>query len=98
MQFDIQPTKAKINDTVDSTVIDVTVNQDNGTTCNFVYNVGVSSAPIANIAQRPQSMVNGNFKISGDDYTNYSNCASASARMQFAAQYVATQLSLTLVA
>lgn len=96
MIYTITPIKAKINDTTLSDTLNILINQDSGSACVFWYNIGFTpTATSSNPSPLFQQMAFGTYKIAGTDYENYMAVTNA-GRMLFAAQYIATKLSLTL--
>lgn len=99
MQFNITPIKAKITDSNLSNVLTVRIGGDDGiTSCSVQYNIGYQATAVTGQATPSvEQSVNGNYRLTGTDYTNYAAAnTSNAAKMLFAAQYVATKLSLTL--
>lgn len=99
MQYNITPILAAIGQTNESNVLSVVVNQDNGTTCRFQWQLIYQAPTISGqSALRPQVMGNGSFTISGTDYTSYTNEIGL-VRLTYAANYVATHLvpSLSII-
>ena len=93
MQYSINPVKVKINDTENCNQLDVVITQDNGTQCAVAYRLSVAGQQ--QLSHQQANGSNGNYKVTGADYTSYN---AATDRFHWTAQYVATKLSLTLAA
>ena len=100
MQFNINPILAKINDITQSNIMNIQVNQDNGTACVFVYNIGYMGESVNGQPAAFQSMLpNSIFKIIGDDYAAYSAAnTSVTARFNLAAAYIAGKIPSIVLA
>ena len=99
MQYNITPIKAKITDSNLSNVLTVKIGGDDGiSSCSLQYSIGYQASAVTGQATPPiVQSVNGNYRLTGSDYANYTAAnTSNAAKMLFAAQYIATKLSLTL--
>lgn len=100
MQYTITPVKAKITDAQASDIMNVQINQDNGTSCQVIYNIGYNGPAANGQPAGFQAMLPGTgIKVTGDDYTAYAAAnTSLVARFAWAASYIATKVPSIVIA
>lgn len=96
MKVKINSVKVKIYDTIEANMLDVRVNQDNGTSAVFVYNL--SNVPIVDdksMDNRSTPLGADKFNITADDYAAWV-AATPSKGLEYVATYVCNKLGLTI--
>lgn len=97
MQYSIQPILAKIGDQNESNVLSVTINNNTGTSCRFQWQLMYQAPTVTGKpVHRSETMGNGSFTISSDDYTTF-NSKTGIEMQQYAADYVASHLTPNLI-